>query len=163
MRWMVRYAVVTGAGLVLGIAVGLGLGHRSFDRGIEVSSDVLALGEYETLASLQYKESDIPHAKQAIVGLLKFMDEMEANNKHGIQREMDLDRAIACMRLALLAEKEGNISDSKNYIAKAQESLRKRGGQDMPEDRLRELVRKFDDTATYKLPGVFLLSRGASK
>jgi hypothetical protein len=88
------------------------------------------------------------------------MDEMEANNRHRIQKEMDLDRGIACMRIALLDEKAGNVSEAKDYIRKAQESLKKRGGTDISEDNLRDLVAKFDSTPTYKLPGVFLLNRG---
>jgi len=156
----IRYVPLTVAGLIVGSLVGFGLGHRSFDEGTEMLSDILALGEYETLASLQYKETDTPHARQALLGLLEFMDEMEVNNRGRIQKEMYLDRGVAYMRLALLEEKSGNISGAKDYVQKAQESLKKRDGNDVSENKLRELVTKFDSTPTYKLPGIFLLSKG---
>jgi len=88
------------------------------------------------------------------------MDEMEVNNTGSIQKEMYLDRGVAYMRLALLEEKSGNISGAKDYVQKAQESLKKRDGNDVSENKLRELVTKFDSTPTYKLPGIFLLSKG---
>jgi hypothetical protein len=163
MSTIMRYGVITAAGLIVGMVLGLGLGHRFYVGRIELSSDILALAEYETLAGLQYKEADTLHGKQALADLLRFMDEMDQGNKHVIQREMDLDRGIAYMRLALLAERTGNDSEYKSYSAKAQESLRKRDGQDISEDRLRQLVAKFDSTPTYELPGVFLLTRGTRK
>jgi hypothetical protein len=123
-------------------------------------SDILALGESETLASLQYKESDLPHARRALLDLLKLINEMEMNDTHGIQKEIDLDRGIVYMRLALLEERAGNTSEAKDYVLKAQESLKKRDGKEISEAKLRELITQFDRTPTYKLPGVFLLSRG---
>lgn len=157
---VIRTALLCLAGLVVGLPFGLALGHRSFDKGTEMLSDILALSEYETLASLQYKESDLPHAKQALLDLLKFMDEMETNNGLGIQKEMDLDRSTALMRLALLEERAGNTSEAREYILNARETLKKRDGNDISEDKLRELVMQFDGTPTYKLPGIYILSRG---
>jgi hypothetical protein len=146
-------------GLVVGVPIGFVLGHRSFSTGLEAFSDILALGEYETLTSLQYRESSGLLAKQALLDLLKFMDGMEANDRRAIEKERNLDRAVALMRLASLEEKAGNLSEAKDYTKRAQESLKVHDGSNMSEDRLRELVAKFDTTPTYKLPGVFLLSR----
>jgi len=154
-----RFALLAVGGLVAGVPIGFGLRHRSFSTGLEMFSDILALGEYETLTSLQYRESSGPKAKQALLDLLKFMDGMQANDRRAIEREMDLDRGVALMRLALLEEKAGNSSEARDYIKRAQECLKKRDGSDVSEGRLRELVTKFDATPTYKLPGVFLLSR----
>ncbi len=154
----IRFTLLALAGLVAGMPIGVAFGHRSFDRGTDMLSAILALGEYETLASLQYKESDLPHARQALLDLLKFMDETEAIDRQGIQKEIDLDRGIAYMRLALLEDKAGNASEAKDYIRKAQESLKKRDGNETSEEKLRELVTKFDSTPTYKLPGIFILS-----
>lgn len=155
-----RFTLLAVGGLVAGVPIGFGLGHRSFSTGLEMFSDVLALGEYETLTTLQYRESNGPQAKQALLDLLKFMDDMEANHKRAIEKQMALDRGIALMRLALLEEKAGNLSEAKDCIKRAQETLKQRDGSSyVSEDRLRELVTKFDATPTYKLPGVFLLSR----
>jgi len=159
MREATRYALLIFAGLILGLLLGLGLGHRAFDKANELLSDVLALSEYETLAGIQYKKSDTLHATQALLDLIKFMDEMETNDRHGLQKSIDLDRGIAFMRLAFLAEKAGNVSEAKKYVQEAQESFKKRDGSDTSEERLRDQVTTFDKTPTYKLPSIFLLSR----
>jgi len=159
MKSAIRYAVLILVGLILGLPLGIRLGHRTFDRGNEMFSEVLALSEYETLAGIQYKESDFPHAKLALQDLIKFMDEMETNNKPELQRSTELDRGIAYMRLAFLEEKAGNASESATYIHKAQAVLSKRDGSEQSEEHLREQVTRYDRTPTYKLPGIFLLSR----
>lgn len=159
MRRGVRFALLTFAGLILGLPLGLGLGHRAFDKENELFSDVLALSEYETLAGIQYKESDVPHARQALLDLIRFMDEMETNNRLGLQKSMDLDRGMAFMRLAFLEEKAGNPSESAAYIHKAQAVLSKRDGSEQSEEYLREQITRYDRTPTYKLPSIFLLSR----
>lgn len=152
-------ALLIVGGLVVGLLVGFVLGQRSFNSGIGMFSDVLALGEFETLTSLEFKEAAEPQAKQALLDLIQFMDDMETNGRSAIQREIELDRSIVYMRLALLEEKTGNLSESKNYVARAQETLKKRDGSSMPEDKLRDLAAKFDRTPTYKLPGVLILSK----
>ncbi len=159
MKSAIRYALLTLVGLVLRLPLGIRLGHRSFDRENEMFSDVLALSEYETLAGIQYKESDFPQAKFAMLDLLKFMDEMETNNGLELQRSADLDRGIAYMRLAFLEEKAGNASESTAYIHKAQQVLSKLDGSQWSEEHLREQVVRYDKTPTYQLPSLFLLSR----
>lgn len=159
MKRAIRFAALILVGLILGLPLGIRLGHRSFDKGNEMFSDVLALSEYETLAGIQYKESDVPHAKQALLDLLKFMDEMARNNKLELQRSLDVDRDIAYTRLAFLEEKAGNASETSEYIHKAQAVLSKRDGSEQTEQHLRELVTRYDKTPTYKLPSIFLLSR----
>jgi hypothetical protein len=159
MKSAIRYVVLILVGLILGMPLGIRLGHRSFDKGIEMFSDVLAWSEYETLAGIQYKESDIPHARQALLDLLKFMDETETKNKLELQRSAELDRGIAYMRLALLEEKAGNPSESTAYIHKAQAVLGKRENSEPSEELLRDEITRWDKTPTYKLPGMFLLSR----
>src|SRR5271154_1287705 len=88
MNRMIRHTLLAFAGLIASLPAGVALGHRSFDKGTEMFSDILALGESETLASLQYKESDLPHARQALLDLVKFINEMEMNGTHGIQKEI---------------------------------------------------------------------------
>lgn len=159
MKRAIRYVLLILVGLILGLPLGIRLGHRSFDRENEIFSDVLALGEYETLAGIQYKESDFSHAKLALVDLLKFMDEMEKNNRLELHRNADVDRGIAYTRLAFLEERAGDASESSAYIQKAQAVLNKRDGSQPSEEHLRDQVSRYDKTPTYKLPSIFLLSR----
>jgi len=158
-----RYALFVVLGLVVGLPLGFGVGHRSFDEGTRTLSDILALGEYETLTSVQYKRADVPHAREALLDLLGFMDRMEANHRAEIQKAIDLDRGVTYMRLALLEEKSGNVQQAQDDIARAQESMKKRDGKDASEDKLRAMVTKFDNTPEYRLPGIFLLTRGVTK
>jgi hypothetical protein len=158
-----RYPLIVVLGLAVGVPLGIGLGHRSFDERTRTLSDILALGEYETLTSVQYKQADLPHAREALLDLLRFMDKMEANRKAEIQKAIDLDRGVTYMRLAFLEEKSGNVQQAQYDIARAQESMKKRDGKDASENELRDLVKKFDSTPQYKLPGVFLLARGVTR
>jgi hypothetical protein len=159
MKRAIRFVALILVGLILGLPLGIRLGHRNFERGNEMFSDVLALSEYETLAGIQYKESDSAHGKLALLDLLKFMDEMETNNRLELQRSAELDRGIAYTRLAFLEEKAENASESTAYIHKAQAVLSKRDNSEQSEERLREQVTRYDKTPTYKLPGTLLLSR----
>jgi hypothetical protein len=158
-----RYALFVVLGLIVGLPLGFGLGHRSFDEGTRTLSDILALGEYETLTSVQYKRADVSHAREALLDLLGFMDQMEANHRAEIQKSIDLDRGVTYMRLALLEGKSGHVQQAQDDIARALESMKKRDGRDASEDKLRELVTEFDNTSQYKLPGVFLLTRGVTE
>lgn len=149
-------------GVIGGLPIGFGLGHRSFEDRTRTLSDILALGEYETLASVQYKEADSPNARMALLDLLGFMDRMEANGRGEIQKAIDLDRGVTYMRLALLEERAGHNEQAREDISKAQKSMKRRDGRDTPESKLRQLVTKYDSTTQYELPGVFLLYREVS-
>lgn len=123
-------------------------------EGQRIMSQVLALKEYETLADLQYKESTPAQGKQALLGLLAFMDRMEAENGPvaSMQRGLDLDRGIAYARLALLEDREGNKDQSDEYIRQAQACLKKTDMKDLSEGHLREVVNQLDATTHYMLP-----------
>lgn len=162
MKSGLRFALFVLLGLVVGLPLGFALGHRLYGQRTRTFSDILALAEYETLTSAQYKQSDVTHARDALVDLLKFMDQMETNHRADIQRAIDLDRGVTYMRLALLEEKSGNAQQAEGDIQKAQESMKKRDGTDVSAEKLRELVMKYDATPQYQLPGTFLLSRGVS-
>jgi len=146
-------------GLAIGAVSGVVHGRRSLGQGSEVLSQSFALAEYETLASLEYKEADPTHAKQALLDLLAFMDQMEAANRVAIQKSLDLDRGITYMRLAMLEERAGNNDLARGYVGRAQMSFKKRDNSDISEDRLRELTLKFDSTSHYELPAVSLLKK----
>jgi hypothetical protein len=163
MKSALRFTLFVFFGLVVGLPMGLALGHRSFDPWTKTFSDILALAEYETLTTAQYKQSDVPHAIDALLDLLRFMDQMETNHRTGIQKAIDLDRGVTYMRLALLDEKSGSVQQASVDIQKAQESMKKRDGTDVSAEKLRRLVAKYDATPQYQLPGTFLLSRGMSR
>jgi hypothetical protein len=98
----------------------------------------------------------------ALLDLLKFMDRMEANGRDEIQRTIDLDRGVTYMRLALLEEKASNTEQAQEDVSRAQESMKRRDGRDIPENKLRELVTKYDSTTQYEFPGIVLLNRAAT-
>jgi len=159
MKRTLRFLALIVLGLAIGAVSGVVHGRRSLGQGSEVLSQSFALAEYETLASLEYKEADPTHAKQALLDLLAFMDQMEAANRVAIQKSLDLDRGITYMRLAMLEERAGNNDLARGYVGRAQMSFKKRDNSDISEDRLRELTLKFDSTSHYELPAVSLLKK----
>ena len=159
MKRTLRFLALIVVGLAIGAVSGVVHGRRSLGQGSEVLSQSFALAEYETLASLEYKEADPTHAKQALLDLLAFMDQMEAANRVAIQKSLDLDRGITYMRLAMLEESAGNNDLARGYVGRAQMSFKKRDNSDISEDRLRELTLKFDSTSHYELPAVSLLKK----
>ena len=159
MKRTLRFLALIVVGLAIGAVSGVVHGRRSLGQGSEVLSQSFALAEYETLASLEYKEADPTHAKQALLDLLAFMDQMEATNRVAIQKSLDLDRGITYMRLAMLEESAGNNDLARGYVGRAQMSFKKRDNSDISEDRLRELTLKFDSTSHYELPAVSLLKK----
>jgi hypothetical protein len=159
MKRTLRFLALIVVGLAIGAVSGVVHGRRSLGQGSEVLSQSFALAEYETLASLEYKEADPTHAKQALLDLLAFMDQMEAANRVAIQKSLDLDRGITYMRLAMLEERAGNNDLARGYVGRAQMSFKKRDNSDISEDRLRELTLKFDSTSHYELPAVSLLKK----
>ena len=159
MKRTLRFLALIVVGLAIGAVSGVVHGRRSLGQGSEVLSQSFALAEYETLASLEYKEADPTHAKQALLDLLAFMDQMEAANRVAIQKSLDLDRGITYLRLAMLEERAGNNDLARGYVGRAQMSFKKRDNSDISEDRLRELTLKFDSTSHYELPAVSLLKK----
>ena len=159
MKRTLRFLALIVVGLAIGAVSGVVHGRRSLGQGSEVLSQSFALAEYETLASLEYKEADPTHAKQALLDLLAFMDQMEAANRVAIQKSLDLDRGITYMRLAMLEESAGNNDLARGYVGRAQMSFKKRDNSDISEDRLRELTLKFDSASHYELPAVSLLKK----
>jgi hypothetical protein len=109
-------------------------------------SQWVALSQYESLALLQYEQSDLPHARQALLDVLKFLDETEASNRVGEQKSIDGDRGLTYMRLALLEEKANNGDRSQDYIRKAQASFKKCDGKQYSDADLQKLMTKLDSS-----------------
>ena len=142
------------ASVLFGFYAGRAWIRRRPSEGPRILSQALALKEYETLADLQYKESNPAQGEQALLGLLAFMDKMEAEKEPvpSMQRGLDLDRGIAYVRLALLEDREGNKDQSHEYIRRAQACLKKTDMKDLSEGHLREVVNQLDATTHYMLP-----------
>jgi hypothetical protein len=153
MGTVAKLLALTIAGVIVGLPLGLWRGNRPFDEGAQIMADAYALGEYEILAALQYKQSIPESSKQAQLDLLQFMQQMEVANKQSLQPSIEGDRSFAYMRLALLEEKGGNMESSRVYFQKAQESLKRRRSNDASsEEHLRDMIAKFDSTSHYLLP-----------
>jgi hypothetical protein len=155
------FALSVLASSVLGFYLGHVWGQRRFNEGARILSQFLALKEYEILADLQYKESTPTEGKRALLGLLAFMDKMEAEKGvvPSMQRGLNLDRGNAYVRLAFLEDKEGNMTRSEEYIRQAQVVLRKTDMNDTSEGHLREVVTKLDATTHYMLPYALTFAR----
>lgn len=121
-------------------------------EGAQSMSEVYALGEYETLASMQYKSATSGEAKQANIELLQFMQEMETSHKRLNQKSIDGDRGFVYMRLALLEQRAGNLDSSRAYIQQAQASFAKRGDKAFSPEKELQGMAKFDATSHYLLP-----------
>jgi hypothetical protein len=154
MNRVLGFVLLIVASLLVGFYLGTVWSRRRFSEGSRILSQVLALKEYETLADLQYKESNPAQGKEAFLGLLAFMDKMatEKGIVPSMQRGLDLDRGIAYMRLALLEDREGNKDQSDEYIRQAQACLKKTDMKDLSEGHLREVVSQLDATTHYMLP-----------
>lgn len=74
MSRLLGFVLLIVASLLLGFYLGNVWSRRSLGEGSRVLSQVLALKEYETLADLQYKESNPAEGEEALLGLLAFMD-----------------------------------------------------------------------------------------
>jgi hypothetical protein len=126
-------------------------------EGPKIMLQTYALGEYETLASLQYQQADAFHGRLALSDLLDFMQRMETAQGNAIGNSLEIDRGITCMRLALLEEREGNKEKSQEYVRQAQESFRRRSNSLISEAELHTIVARQDSHTHYALPAVFNL------
>jgi hypothetical protein len=107
--------------------------------GLQFVAQTRALGEYETLVDIQYRNADYLHAKSALLNLVDFMNQMQERQKIVDHRAFVNDECITYMRLALLEEKAGNVEDSQHYIQQAREVLKREYHKNYSE----EFVRKF--------------------
>jgi hypothetical protein len=149
MRRFAKYCLLVFAGALVGLPSGYLYAYRELHDGAEFLSQTLALSQYETLANLQYKQSDPLHGKLAQLDLLNFMQQLEAKQKIAVPRALDYDRATALMRLALLEEKAGNRQQAEEYILKAQRSLNEADHKWYSEEKVRKFIAKADSESQY--------------
>jgi hypothetical protein len=157
MKAFLRYTALVVVSLLAGLPLGYLMGRRSMGEGSKIMSQMYALGEYETLASLQYQQANSADGKQALLGLLDFMGRVEDEQGNAIGSSLAIDRAITYTRLALLEEREGNKEKSQDYMRQAQGSLKKRSINEYSEAQMRDIVAKLDSKSHYALPAVFNL------
>jgi len=154
---VLAYTVLGMASLLFGAGVGYFVGSKNLQHGGRIMPQMYALGEYETLTSLQYQQADPAHAKQALTDLLDFMHQVEITQGNEIGASLEIDRGLTYMRLALLEERGGNKEQAKDYVRKAQASFAKRSTEVMSEAELRVAVAKQDSRTRYALPAIFVL------
>ena len=157
MTRFLRYSTLAVVSLLLGGAVGYVGASRTMRQGSKIMPQMYALGEYETLTSLEYQQSDSAHGKQALADLLDFMHQVETAQGNEVGNSLEIDRGLTYMRLALLEERDGKKDEAQQYIRRAQESFSKRSNATMTEAELRAAVAKQDSRTRYALPAVFVL------
>jgi len=116
---------VLAVAILAGFLVGLAGGYYSTVRYLldpaRSALRTVALAEYETLASLQYKHADIDQAREALSGFLDFMRQVRAlpDSDAALERP---DTYLTYLRLASLEEAAGNGDAARDYLAKAQQA-----------------------------------------
>jgi hypothetical protein len=146
MSQRVAYAIILLIGILMGLPLGYLRAQKSIGGGSKIMSQWVALSQYESLALLQYEQSDLPHARQALLDVLKFLDETATSNRVGDQKSIDGDRGLTYLRLALLEEKANNGDLSLDYIRKAQASFKKCDGKEYADADLQKLMTKLDSS-----------------
>jgi len=149
MSQRVTHAMILLIGILLGLPLGYLRAQKSVGGGSKINSQWVALSQYESLALLQYEQSDLPHARQALLDVLKFLDETEASNRVGEQKSIDGDRGLMYMRLALLEQKADNSGLSQDYIRKARASFEKCDGKRYSDEDLHKLMTKLDSSPSH--------------
>lgn len=162
MKRFLGYAALSVLGLLAGASLGFHWGRVSLGQAPKVVSQIYALGEYETLASLQYQQADSSHGKQALLDLLRFMQSVEASVGNAVGKQLRIDRAIVHMRLGLLEESQGDNEGAHDYVRQGLEDINKDSDQPRSEAWLRDAVARQDSRTRYALPTIFLL-RQANK
>ena len=142
MKAIILWVIV---GLTVGVTGGAILAHRVLTPNSRMLSQWLAVSEYENLALLQYKHADTQHARQALQGLVSFMDRAEISQLVADKTTLEFDRSLAYMRLAMLDQKSGDMEAYKNHFGEATELSKRLGNKDVSEAHMREVVVKLDD------------------
>ncbi len=157
MRGLIRWFVLFLVSSIVSAPLGYWYCKRSTGQSVNIMRQMYALGEYETLTSLEYQQSDATHGKRALLDLLDFMQHLENTQRNALGNSLEVDRCITYMRLALLEEHEGNEEISREYVRQAQDSIRRRSGSEISEAELRQIVSNQDSRPRYALPALLLL------
>jgi len=146
---IVKYGLLTLAGLLIGFPLGYWHGQRTVGEGGKIFSQTLALSEYETLADLQYKQADPVHGTEAQLDLLNFMRQLQATQEIALPRSLDYDQARVLMHLALLEEQAGYSEGFQRYLHQAQESLNHSDHRWYSEKQMRKFIAQSDTRSQY--------------
>jgi hypothetical protein len=149
MSQRVTYAMILLIGTLMGLPLGYLRAQKSIGGGSKIMSQWVALSQYESLAQMQYEQSDLAHGRQALLDVLKFLDETEASNRVGDQKSINADRGLTYVRLGLLEEKADNHDFSQDYIRKAQVSFKNCDGKEYSDEDLRNLMTKLDSSPSH--------------
>lgn len=147
MKRFFKYIAILLGAMFLALPCGYFYAHRKLKDmagGLQLLAQTSALGEYETLVDIQYRNADYVHAKSAILNLVDFMTQMQERQQIVDHRAFAHDEGVAFMRLALLEEKAGNRENSQRFIQQAQDVLKREYHKDYSEDFLRKFVANAD-------------------
>ena len=144
MKRFLKYASILLLAALIGAAGGFFYARKELLPASQLMAQTSALAEYETLVELQYRNADYSHAKDALLGLVNFMNQMQGRQKIIGHRAFANDECIAFMRLALLEEKAGHKEDSQRYIQQARNVLDREYNKQYSEQYVRTFVAKAD-------------------
>ena len=156
----IKGAVIWGGAVIIGVLAGFAwAAHGRQSEDWSLMTQTYALGDYETLTSLEYQNANVENGKRALHEIIDFMQQTESLEGNAIGKGLEIDRAMTNMRLALLEEKQGNKQESQDFVKRAMEGLRKSYGakSTMTESDLRSAVLKLDGQVRYGLPAIFIL------
>jgi hypothetical protein len=131
--------------LALGLLVG-GLDGffttMDLSRSSEESTRMNAPTILDDFSYVQYRYSDLAHAKDASQHAIDFLKEME-----GLQpiKRQEGELAILYTRLALLAEQEGNAEQSHALLTEARRWNATSGGRDHSDAEMKSGLKTLDD------------------
>jgi hypothetical protein len=143
-RWtLVAIGIVAFA---VAFPIGYYLNTRA-SRPVAALFQITANAGIEELSLFQYKEAGTPYRREALLGLLNFLQTTEGL-KRANHKSLNLTIAYTYARLAVVEDVAGNLNQSHDYFLKAQERFKTAGLKDYSEAHLRGLIAKADKTAT---------------
>ena len=135
----ITYSLALLVGLLSGAAMGYSFSSNTL-RLFDVVGPMFAPAAPSHYSYLQYKYADAQHARAALQSYADFLDEMEGIKSERAQR---VDLSFTYGRLALLAEKENNLAQSRILMTKAR-SYMSYPGRELSEADLRKALQKID-------------------
>ena len=131
---------LAGIAMTVGLLIGLPVGYH-FNNVASLGERVLAQravdAEYSTFSSMQYKQADGQHAREALLGFVNFSKQSDDLPDGHLDRTLLNDVGVSYVRLAKLEAQAGNVELSQQYVPHAQESFKAAGREYSRDDLMR--------------------------
>ena len=144
MKLSVRWVVPLIFGLGVGASVGVTYARRTIGWSSEAMSQWAAGGEYSELAALQYHHADEHHAREALSDFISFAQQMRDGGKVADPKTLEIEVALAYMRLAALDRRGGNMEGYQSNVSRAQEALRAGGVQRTSAEDMEKFLNQYE-------------------